>query len=423
MRIQLLMTGSELMSGTTVDSNSARIADALATLGLAVYRKVTVGDDKALLIHELQTLANDSDVIIVNGGLGPTSDDLTAEALAAAKGENLSENATAIAHLEQWCQERGYPLNAANRKQAMLPASAFVIPNRIGSAVGFGIDLGKALVLCTPGVPRELEAMLTEQILPLLQQQFPAAEKQHVLRMHLFGVGESQAQEMIDAQIPQWPQGVTLGFRAGMPTVEIKLFVAKHAQSAGNTLFEKLKQIFADSIVALNDQNMAAALLDLLAAQGKTLACAESCTGGLISSLLTEIPGSSRVFTAGFITYSNAMKSKMLGVDEAILAQHGAVSKETARAMLQGALQKSGSDYAVAVTGIAGPDGGSADKPVGTVCIAWGDNLSQQVQRFNISGPRKRFQQLVAAIALDAVRRQASGINAEPAYFSRWAKH
>ncbi|HQQ62526.1 MAG TPA: CinA family nicotinamide mononucleotide deamidase-related protein [Pseudomonadales bacterium] len=420
MQIQLLMTGSELMRGTTVDSNSVRIADALATLGLAIHRKVTVGDDRQLLVQELRAIANDADVLIVNGGLGPTSDDLTAEALASAAGDTLAENPAALSHLAQWCSERKIALNAANRKQAMLPASSFLLDNPVGSAVGFGLRLGSCLVLCTPGVPRELEAMLAHSILPLLQQQFPDCERQLILRMHLFGIGESQAQEIIDKNITGWPDGVVPGFRAGMPTVEIKLLARASMAAIANEYFIKLQTLFADYVVALGEDTMASALLELLASKNKTLVCAESCTGGLISAMLTEIPGASRAFLGSFVTYSNNMKTSLLGVSDKTLQGHGAVSEETARAMAEGAINQSRSDYVLAVTGIAGPDGGTEEKPVGTVWIAWGDKNDIKARRFNISGPRKRFQQLVAALALDLLRRQAGSISTEPAYFSRW---
>ncbi|HSC76554.1 MAG TPA: CinA family nicotinamide mononucleotide deamidase-related protein [Pseudomonadales bacterium] len=428
MRIQLLMTGSELMRGTTVDTNAVRIADALASIGLAVQRKVTIGDDLDLLVQELRTLSQHSDVLIVNGGLGPTSDDLTAQALATATHTTLTENTIALAHLEQWCNRTKIPLNAANRKQALLPAAAFILDNPVGSAVGFGMHLQHCLVLCTPGVPRELEAMLIDSILPVLQRDYPDCEQQIILRLHMFGIGESQAQDMVDAAIPHWPDGVVLGFRAGLPTVEIKLLARASAANIAHEYFAKLKTLFANYIVAEGEQNLASALLDTLAAQGKTLACAESCTGGLISAMLTEIPGSSRVFTAGFVTYSNSMKTVMLDVSEQTLEKHGAVSEQTVREMVAGTLTHSGADYAVAVSGVAGPDGGTADKPVGTVWIAWGSTTNHgeqriETQRFLISGPRKRFQQLVAAIALDQVRRQVSGFSNPPPYFQRWQPH
>lgn len=421
-RIQLLMTGSELMSGTTIDSNSARMADALATLGMAVQRKVTVGDDLALLVHEIQAISQQADVLVINGGLGPTSDDLTAQALADATNDTLAEKAEALAHLQQWCEQRGMALNAANRKQACLPSTSFIVPNPVGSAVGFGVRWHNCLIICTPGIPRELEAMLTETIVPLLASTFPGHEAQHILRLHLFGIGESQAQELIDNAIPQWPDGVTLGFRAGMPTVEIKLLARHRALEQAQLCFDQLQAVFADDIVARGSDNLASALLDQLAARNKTLVTAESCTGGLIASQLTEIAGSSRVFAGSFVTYSNAMKTAMLGVQPATLDMYGAVSEQTVREMALGALQRSGADYAVAVSGVAGPDGSTADKPAGTVWIAWGDANQLHAACFKLGTPRKRCQQLTAAVALDLVRRHDQGITTPPRYFARWKK-
>ena len=421
MRIQLLMTGSELMSGTTLDSNSARIAEALARLGMTVARKVTLGDDLHALTTEITQLAASSDVLLINGGLGPTRDDLTAEALALAANDTLTLNGEALTHLEAWCLRHQLALNEANRKQALLPSRAFIIPNPIGSAVGFGLQLGACLVLCTPGIPRELEAMLDDSILARLTRQFPDHEPQHLLRMHLFGVGESQAQALIDQTIPDWPAGVTLGFRAGMPTVEVKLLATEAALPAAQTCFSQLQDLFADDTVALGQHSLASALLEQLAAHHKTLATAESCTGGLIAAQLTEVPGASRVFNAGFVTYSNAMKTALLGVAPATLDAHGAVSKATVLEMTQGALQRSGADYAVAVSGVAGPDGGTGNKPVGTVWIAWACRDGDAVAHcFRLGNARKRCQQLAAAIALDGIRRLDRGITTLPRYFSRW---
>lgn len=420
-RIQLLMTGSELMSGTTLDSNSARIADALARLGMAVARKVTLGDDLLGLSAEIAAMAADSDVLLINGGLGPTCDDLTAEALAMATGDTLALNAEALAHLEQWCTKHQLALNAANGKQAKLPSRAFLVPNPIGSAVGFGAVLGRCLILCTPGIPRELEAMLASSIPTRLTAHCHGHVPQHVLRLHLFGIGESQAQEWIDQAIPDWPAGVTLGFRAGMPTVEIKLFASEEHLPAAHTCFAQLQALFADDTVAQDEHTLPSALLDQLAASGKTLVTAESCTGGLIASQLTAIPGSSRVVAGGFVTYSNAMKQAVLGVASRTLDTHGAVSEPTVREMATGALARSGADYAVAVSGIAGPDGGSKDKPVGTVWIAWASAAGHlHAQCFQLGNSRHRCQQLAAAIALDGIRRLDAGINTVPRYFQRW---
>ncbi len=223
MEIQLLLTGDELMTGVTVDSNSAMIAHQLADLGLSVTGKVTIGDQLDLLINELRRLTGTADVLIVNGGLGPTVDDLTAAAVAEAANAPLQERTEVMAHLEQWLAERGVAMNAANRKQAALPSGSEILPNPVGSAVGFSLELNGCLVLCTPGVPSELERMMREQVLPRLEQRFPGVEPVRQSRFHLFGIGESALQQRLSDDLPDWPPSLDLGFRAGLPTLEVKL--------------------------------------------------------------------------------------------------------------------------------------------------------------------------------------------------------
>ena len=222
LKVQLLLTGNEIMSGDTVDSNSALIAQRLSELAITVYRKVTVGDDVALLESELAAMASDADLLIVNGGLGPTIDDLTAEVLAKVTGVGIEEHPQAVAHLEDWCGRRRLPLNAANLKQAMLPAGATVIDNPIGSAVGFEMQVGSCRVLCTPGVPGELAAMLDGIVADLARRTDRPMERD-ILRLQTFGLGESTAQQLISDGISDWPDEVELGFRAGAPQMEIKL--------------------------------------------------------------------------------------------------------------------------------------------------------------------------------------------------------
>jgi nicotinamide-nucleotide amidase len=417
--VQLLLTGNEIMSGDTVDSNSAMIALRLAEIGLGVYRKVTVGDDSTLLQAELLAMAEQADIVIVNGGLGPTVDDLTAEILAAAAGVGLTEHPEALAHLQDWCGRRNLPLNAANRKQAQLPAGARIIPNPIGSAVGFELTLGRCRVICTPGVPGELRRML-DSIVDALGRSLARPAQRHILRLQTFGLGESTAQQIISDAFPAWPAAVELGFRAGAPQMEIKLTVANAADlPLRSQCEEQLRQLFGDHIIGAGDTQLAERVLELLRDRGKTLTTAESCTGGLIASMLTRIPGSSAGFHAGFVTYANEIKTAVLGVQAETLATYGAVSEEVVREMALGALQRSGADYAIAVSGIAGPDGGSADKPVGTVWLAWGsaDNLQTACLLWPVE--RGLFQTMVAATALDLVRRQLLGIASEARYVSQ----
>ena len=420
--VQFLMTGNEIMSGDTVDSNSAMISRRLGEIGITAVRRVTVGDDVELLQRELAAMAGESDVVIVNGGLGPTVDDLTAEILAAVAGVEIEEHAGAVAHLERWCAKRNLPLNEANRKQAMLPAGCTLIDNPVGSAVGFELPLGECRVICTPGVPSELASML-DDIIADLAAGLPQAVEQDTLRLQTFGLGESSAQQLISDNIPDWPPEVELGFRAGAPQMEIKLSVNSSADlPRRQQCRERLEALLGDHIIGEGDTLLAERVLQLLREQGVTLTAAESCTGGLIASMLTRIPGSSEGFQAGFVTYANHIKQSVLGVEEAVLEEHGAVSEPVVRQMALGAMERSGADYAVAVSGIAGPDGGSEEKPVGTVWLAWGSRDSLHTRCLCWPVERTLFQTMVAAGALDAMRRTLLGIEAEPAYFIQRAR-
>ena len=417
--VQLLLTGNEIMSGDTVDSNSAMIAHRLAELGLVIQRKVTVGDEPSLLEEELASLSQTADVLIVNGGLGPTADDLTAQVLASVAGVELEKHPAAMAHLEQWCARRNQALNAANIKQALLPRGAAIIENLVGSAVGIQLELNQCLVFCTPGVPGELRPML-DPIVDTLAQRFSLHSRVEVTRLQTFGVGESTAQQLIDDTIVPWPSGVALGFRAGAPQVEIKLTITDTAlRPSLEHCKQRIYEVLGDHIIGEGDSSLAQRVVELLRRQGKTLTTAESCTGGLIASMLTRIPGASSVFHAGFVSYADQIKTSLLGVSPDSLARHGAVSEPVVREMALGAMNAAKADYAIAVTGIAGPDGGSAEKPVGTVWLAWGSRDTLRCRRLHWSLERSLFQTLVAACGLDLMRRSLLGIGGDSSYFTQ----
>ena len=419
--VQLLLTGNEIMSGDTVDSNSALIARRLGEIGIGVHRKVTVGDDMNLLTEELRAMVAAADLVLVNGGLGPTIDDLTAEVLAVVAGVPLEQHPAAVAHLERWCAGRNLQLNAANLKQARLPRGATIVDNPVGSAVGFAMTLGACRVICTPGVPGELSAML-DGIVAGLAGELPDPTGRNVLRLQTFGLGESTAQQIISDHIEAWPREVELGFRAGAPQLEIKLSVqSATALPAQRRCREQLEQLIGDHIIGEGDTLLAERVLQLLRERSATVATAESCTGGLIASMLTRIPGSSDGFHAGFVTYSNDVKASVLGVGEQTLARHGAVSEPVVREMALGALDRSGADYAIAVSGIAGPDGGTPDKPVGTVWLAWGSRITLRTRNLYWPVERTLFQTMIAAAGLDMLRRMLLRIDSEPVYFSQRA--
>ncbi|TLU66780.1 CinA family nicotinamide mononucleotide deamidase-related protein [Thalassotalea litorea] len=417
LNVQLLLTGNELLAGDIVDTNSVFMAQHLKELGVEITKKITVGDTLSILVEHITTLSTDADVLIINGGLGPTIDDLTAQALAQAAGVALEEHPQALKELQDWCDRRQYPLTEPNRKQAILPKGCDIVSNPIGSAPGFSLTLNNCLVICTPGVPREMKLMLSESILPIIQTKMPADMNNKTHKLKVFGIGESGLQKIINDQISDWPEHIELGFRASQPLLEIKL-TAHYLSDHGDLQLwtEKLRRLFSHHVVCEGEGDLPSTLVELLNTQNKTLTMAESCTGGLIAASITSVPGSSAVFEAGYITYSNRIKHKLLGVSEQDLQNVGAVSETVVRQMLIGALNASGADVGVSVSGIAGPDGGCEDKPVGTVWLAWGDKTTQHTQQLYFPGPRRFFQNYIAYAGLDLVRRFLLNYDETPRY-------
>jgi nicotinamide-nucleotide amidase len=418
--VQLLLTGNELMTGDIVDSNSAIIAQQLKELGLDIFRKVTIADNITVLINEINLLAKQADILIINGGLGPTIDDLTAQALAKATEVELVEHSEALAHLKLWSKKRGTKLNAPNLKQTILPEGCAIIANKEGSAVGFKMTHLACDIYCTPGVPRELEIMLVEQITPDIAKKIPKELITDVTRLQVFGLGESTLQKMIDEQLPNWPKNIELGFRAGMPLLEVKLTTtSEEGHNIKPEWYTKLINVLGDHAVAKIENtpsSLAKHILLKLADNNFKITTAESCTGGLIASLLTKEAGASTCFEAGFVTYSNNMKTTLLDVSNKLLDQYGAVSEEVVTAMAQGALEKSSADFVIAVSGIAGPAGGSIEKPIGTVWIAWGHKNNLKTVGLLMPLARSYFQKYVANIGLDLIRRELISSTQIPHY-------
>lgn len=414
------------MAGDTVDSNSSVMAKELAQWGFDVAYKVTIGDDFELLCEEIKRLGSNYGLVLINGGLGPTVDDLTAQALATVCDVELEENPEAKAHVEHWCGERKVTLTKANLKQAFLPAGAEVVHNPIGSAPGIACRYKDSLLVATPGVPSELKAMLAGSVRALLERELPHTSGSHIRRLKLFGIGESTVQQRVEDELEDWPEQVDLGFRAGLPLLEIKLTVDDEQHlSLRDQCEEKFRELFADSLVGENDDSLAHLVYELLKSQGKKLALAESCTGGQIAAMLTTVPGVSAVFDAGIVSYANEAKSHFLGVQESTIEQYGVVSESVVVEMAQGVLREAKADYAIAVSGIAGPDGARPGKPVGTVCVAWGTHEKMQSLEFFFPLGRTYFQTLVSAVALDLIRRRLLGIEQLPDFLAdggRYAK-
>lgn len=421
--VALLLTGDELMNGDVIDSNSLLITEKLRELGLSVNKRVTIGDHLHSLSIEINQLTEQHDILLINGGLGPTIDDLTAQALAKSLKVELILQQGAHDHLIKWTNKRGIQLNQSNLKQAFLPSGCEIIDNPVGSAVGFQAQLNDCLIICTPGVPSELSIMLDTDINSLLKSAFPLTETPEVSKLQTFGIGESGLQELINQEFPNWPDEIVIGFRASMPIVELKLITnCQQGQKILPLWQSKLQKILGEHVITRSGgvkHLLAKTLVQQLTEKNVKITTAESCTGGMIASQITHIAGASAVFEAGYVTYSNEIKHKTLMVPLSTLDAHGAVSEETVIAMAKGALKASNADIAIAVSGIAGPSGGSIEKPVGTVWVAWGSSQQMHATQFNIKGTREYFQQLVTARCLDLTRRMLIKSNEKPYYLSQ----
>jgi nicotinamide-nucleotide amidase len=406
MHLEMISTGEEVLSGQIVDTNAAWFADNMMNLGIELTRRTTVGDRLDDLIDIFRERSQHADLILVNGGLGPTSDDLSAEAAAKALAVDLVEHQGWREHLEAWFRSRGRTMPASNLKQCLLPRNAVLVDNPAGSAPGFRIKLNRAWLFFTPGVPTEFKQMVTGEFIPFLQQQFGGGEAIRLCKLLTFGHGESTLADTIDT-LPV-PAGITLGYRPSPPHVEIKIFARGNSAIAAQAGFvADVRQALGEAVVSTEHATLAAQVHALLQHGGRTLSLAESCTGGMLSSLLVDFAGSSSYLLLGIVSYSDAAKEDALRVPGALLAQHGTVSPEVAVAMVRGARARLDSDFALAITGIAGPAGGSDDKPVGTVAIALSDRTQSWVQVVNLS---QRSRQLVrtmgCAVALDMLRRR-----------------
>ncbi len=401
---EILSTGDEVLLGDITDTNSSYLCRRLKDAGVTVTRITAVGDDIDAISQTLTSIAGRADICLVTGGLGPTQDDLTAQASALAAGQRVELNPLALASMKIFFQERGYELTRANEKQAMLPRGARVVENRHGTAPGFEIQIKKCRFFFMPGVPSEMHHMFSEQIRTRLLDLNGGGQKIQVERLMVFGLGESVVGEKLLGFESRFP-GLQLGFRARFPLIEVKMVA--HSPGSGLRAGKDwaAKQL-GPKVVSHQGLTLAQEVGRLLIETGQTLSLAESCTGGLIANLITDVSGASAYFLFSATTYANSAKMDILKVSEQTLADHGAVHEDTARQMAEGACRAGRSDWAVSTTGIAGPAGGTDDKPVGTVCIGLAGPDGASARRFVLNmGDRERNKLMFAATALEMLRR------------------
>ncbi|MFW2386971.1 MAG: competence/damage-inducible protein A [Polyangiales bacterium] len=411
MTVAVLSIGTELTRGELVNTNAAWLGEELTRLGFDVTEHATVDDELERIVTLIHRFAEDHEVIVVTGGLGPTSDDLTTEAAAAAAGVELRRDERVVEGIRQKFKAFGRVMPESNAKQGDFPEGADVLANAVGTAPGFSLALGAARFFFVPGVPREMKHIFAQSIAPAIA---PLAEpRTHQIHIRTFGMTESGVAQALRGLEKTHP-GLTLGYRAHFPEIEVKVHVraasAAEAEQRSESIAAEVRELLGDAVFGGRDDSFAEVVGKALRDAGKTLAVAESCTGGRVGELLTAVPGASDYLLLDAVVYANSAKEAVLGVSPEVLSEHGAVSAETAGAMAEGALRVAGADIAVSITGIAGPGGGTEEKPVGTIWFGVARKNEPTITKHRkLPWDRDRVQALSAYIALELVRRAALG--------------
>lgn len=411
MHIEIVTIGDELLLGFTIDTNAAHLARELAALGVRIVRRTTCGDDADSIAAAVREAIERTGAVITTGGLGPTADDMTKPAIASIFGRGMVLDADILAALEErWRKRFGHELPVSNRQQAMVPDGCTILPNRHGSAPGIWLeDAQQRWVVMLPGVPREMRGMLADTVIPHLRDRLPvdgAVIRARTLRTA--NIAESALADKL-GELARGVNGLSLAYLPGHEGVDLRLTSYTLPAAETDATLAEAAQLVREKvgrfIYGQDDDDLAALMLNECAARGATLAVAESCTGGMLGMRLTAIPGSSRVVQGGTIAYANAVKVRELGVSPRDLDDHGAVSEPVARAMATGARLRFGTNIGIGITGIAGPDGGTPEKPVGTVWVAVDLDGEVHAVRAILPGDRSEIRYRAAQLALDRLRR------------------
>ena len=386
MNAEILCVGTELLLGDIVNTNAAWLSRELAACGVGCYYQSVVGDNALRLGESLRLALSRADIVITTGGLGPTCDDLTKETVAAHFNLGMELHQPSLDRMTAFFRRIGRIPSKNNEKQALMPKGAIIFENGRGTAPGLAVEGGGKTVIMLPGPPSEMTAMFTKHVRPFLQ-----SRSGRVLRsrtVHLFGIGESAVEDALSSSMLE-RQNPTVAPYAKAGEVQLRVTAAAENEQAANALaapvVEEILAIFPQHVYGVDVNDLQTALARALKDRGKTIAVAESCTGGMIASRLTEIPGVSKVFLCGVCSYSNQSKTAVLGVDKDLLAVHGAVSEEVALAMARGVRRISGAEIGLSTTGVAGPDGGSAEKPVGLVFVGFSAPWGERALRLSLS--------------------------------------
>lgn len=409
MTAAVLSIGTELTRGELVNTNAAWLAEHLTMLGFEVPELATIDDHVERIVETVRRLAARHRVVIATGGLGPTSDDLTAEAVAVALGVELARDEPSLEAIRRRFQALGREMSPSNEKQARFPEGATVLPNAIGTAPGFAVTIGQARLFFLPGVPSEMRRIVEDHVEPAIASLAERTSCQIELRT--FGLPESVVGEKL-AGIEKGEPAVTIGYRASFPEIEVKVLARAANQAEAEAIAARVartvRERLGSAVFGEGHDTFPAFVGRMLRDRGLTLAIAESCTGGMIGAMVTSVPGSSEYLLLDAVTYSNAAKHDLLGVDLELMRHHGAVSEEVAAAMADGARSRADADLAVSVTGIAGPGGGTDAKPVGTVWFGLAQRGAPTTTRtVKLAGDRERIRTLASYVALKMVAEAA----------------
>ncbi len=409
-RAAILSTGDEITTGKVVDTNSNYIADKLIEAGLDVASIVTVGDVSDRIIWAWEQAMVHADVIISTGGIGPTADDLTTELVAKVAGVGLTFSEEVAENIRRIFASLNRTMPENNLKQAQFPAGATIIPNHLGTAPGYRLELdtpqGRKHLIVLPGVPREMKPMMEESVMPWIGDVRGGGDVFLTRTFQTFGISESGLDEMVSGVIAE-DEG-KLAFRANFPQISMRVTVRGkegEVEQRVEILAQRLREKIGAYVYGEGDVSMEGVVGQLLKEQGKTVGFAEACSGGLVSHRLTNVPGSSNYFLGSIIAYADSAKTQLLDVNPATLSQHGAVSEETVKEMASGVRTRLGTDIGVALTGVAGPDGGTPDKPVGTACLALSMDGTLVSRQYKLWGNREWIKTLTSQLSLDWVRR------------------
>lgn len=406
MVVELISVGTEILLGNIVNTNAAYLAEKCAGLGLSCYYQTVVGDNGERLAETLQTALSRSDIVILSGGLGPTQDDLTKETAAKVMGKKLFMDEHSKKRISDFFASRNMDITDNNWKQAMMPKGAIIIDNENGTAPGVIMEGKGKTVILLPGPPNELIPMFEKDIAPYLREKTPDVIYSQTVK--ICGVGESKAESMIE-DLMKKQENPTIAPYAKTGEVHLRVTAKAQDEKAAKKLckpvVKELKSRFGDKVYSTQeDMTLEKAVVDLLLANHLTVATTESCTGGLLAARLINVPGVSEVFKAGYVTYSNKAKRKLVGVKKSNLLKHGAVSDVVAKEMAKGAAVFTKADVTISVTGVAGPEGGTKEKPVGLVYIACNVKGNIEVKEYHFSGSREKIRQSSVASALTLLR-------------------